>query len=125
MADIVLATGDPKDAVFTAGTQAHEAAMETSQPEEDMILIPDSPKEMILTTGAQASGTTMETSPPSALYGTRDYNQLRNKPSINGVELVGDLVSGDIGVMEEDDIQISIVTNQDIEDMINHFVWGD
>lgn len=36
--------------------------------------------------------------------GTNDYNQLTNKPSINGVELVGDMSSQDLGLGEWEDV---------------------
>lgn len=34
--------------------------------------------------------------------GTTDYNKLRNKPTINGVEVVGELTSKDLGIKEVD-----------------------
>lgn len=36
--------------------------------------------------------------------GTTDYNQLTNKPSINGQELVGDMTSQDLGLGEWEDV---------------------
>lgn len=35
--------------------------------------------------------------------GTGDYNELINKPSINGVEVVGDMTSQDLGLSEWED----------------------
>ena len=36
--------------------------------------------------------------------GTKDYNELINKPSINGVEVVGDMTSQDLGLGEWEDV---------------------
>lgn len=36
--------------------------------------------------------------------GTKDYNELTNKPSINGKELVGDMTSQDLGLAEWEDV---------------------
>ena len=36
--------------------------------------------------------------------GTSDYNELVNKPSINGEELVGDKTSQDLGLAEWEDV---------------------
>ena len=36
--------------------------------------------------------------------GTTDYNQLENKPSINGNTLVGDSTSQDLGLAEWEDV---------------------
>lgn len=36
--------------------------------------------------------------------GTNDYNELINKPTINGVEVVGDMTSQDLGLAEWEDV---------------------
>ena len=36
--------------------------------------------------------------------GTKDYNELENKPTVNGVELVGDMTSQDLGLGEWEDV---------------------
>ena len=46
--------------------------------------------------------------------GVDDYNELKNKPRINGVELVGDLSSHDIHVQHEMDE----ITNEEIHQII-------
>ena len=38
--------------------------------------------------------------------GTNDYNKLRNKPAINGHELVGNQTASDLGIATPDDINI-------------------
>ena len=52
----------------------------------EMLKVKFSPEVLKVNLGGSGSG------------GTRDYNKLYNKPSINGVELVGDLSLSDIGV---------------------------
>ena len=42
--------------------------------------------------------------------GTNDYEKLKNKPSINGVELIKNKSFDDLGM--------SIITNQELEDML-------
>ena len=42
--------------------------------------------------------------------GTNDYNKLKNKPSINGVELVKNKSFSDLGM--------DIISNQELEDML-------
>ena len=36
--------------------------------------------------------------------GTKDYNELENKPTVNGVELIGDMTSQDLGLGEWEDV---------------------
>ncbi len=36
--------------------------------------------------------------PIAVSTGTRDYEKLKNKPTINGIEIVGDLTSADLGI---------------------------
>lgn len=45
-------------------------------------------------------------------YGTFDYNELENKPSINGVELVGNKTSADLGIEIN---AFDVVTKEDLE----------
>ena len=47
--------------------------------------------------------------------GTCDYNELKNKPRINGVELVGDLSTFDLKIGSGGDI----ATDQDVNDIFN------
>lgn len=42
--------------------------------------------------------------------GTNDYEKLKNKPSINGIELVKNKSFDDLGM--------SIITNQELEDLL-------
>ena len=42
--------------------------------------------------------------------GTNDYEKLKNKPAINGVELIKNKSFDDLGM--------SIITNQELEDML-------
>ena len=37
----------------------------------------------------------------SNFSGTRNYEKLRNKPSINGIELIGDMTASDLGIQED------------------------
>ena len=46
-------------------------------------------------------------------YGTTDYNELENKPSINGVELFGDLTTDDLGIKVNVDIDTSQFATKD------------
>lgn len=46
--------------------------------------------------------------------GTSNYEDLENKPKINGVELIGDKTNEELGIDE--------LSNQDIETLINNFV---
>lgn len=45
----------------------------------------------------------------------KDYNQLINKPSINGVELVGDLTSEQLHIPD-----IVAITNEEIEEILSN-----
>ena len=51
-----------------------------------------------------------------------DYNNLSNKPSINNVELQGNKTSQDLKVQPEGDYPEEVITNTDIEIIINNFV---
>ena len=51
--------------------------------------------------------------------GTVDYDQLTNKPIINGVELVGSLSLDDLGIQPEGNYPNSPLTEEDIERIIN------
>lgn len=50
---------------------------------------------------------------------TDDYTQLKNKPQINGKELVGNLVSEDLGLQEEGDYPEENISDQEIEDIFD------
>jgi hypothetical protein len=43
--------------------------------------------------------------------GSTDYENLKNKPSINGVTLTGNKTSGEIGIEE--------ISNMELEDLLN------
>ena len=45
--------------------------------------------------------------------GTKDYNKLRNKPEINGVELIGDMSLEDLGI--ENDKSFYFVQNEALD----------
>lgn len=48
---------------------------------------------------------------PIIQTGSNDYEELNNKPKINGVEVVGEKVSSDYGLQDE----ITFCTNLDID----------
>ena len=48
-----------------------------------------------------------------------DYNGLTNKPSINGVELVGNLMLEDIGIPNLSDVPKEPITNEELDDLLN------
>lgn len=50
--------------------------------------------------------------------GTDDYNNLKNRPKINNVELVGNKTSKDLRIQDE----MESLTNMDIEEILNSFV---
>lgn len=50
-------------------------------------------------------------------YGITDYEELKNKPSINGVELIGDKSCHDIKVM----CRMRPITNEMIDDMFSTY----
>ena len=45
-----------------------------------------------------------------------DYNNLNNKPKINGVELVGDLSLEDIGIPDMSDVPTQPLSRRDLDD---------
>lgn len=49
-------------------------------------------------------------------YGVSDYNELENKPSINGVELIGDKTTADLGIEIN---AFDVVTKEDLEQGLN------
>lgn len=53
--------------------------------------------------------------------GTNDYNQLRNKPTINGKPLNGDTSLDDLDVQEKGDYADAPLSNTDIEELLNNF----
>ena len=46
----------------------------------------------------------------SVSFGTTNYDELDNKPSINGVELVGNKTSDDLGIATKEYVD-SVITN--------------
>lgn len=91
---------------------------------QSMNFVVHTPKTESLVINGQKHETLKVTGAPPK-PGTTDYENLVNKPYINDVEVVGHLSLDDLGIMGEDDIQIGIVSNQDIEDMFNNFFWGE
>lgn len=49
---------------------------------------------------------------------TVDYNQLTNKPIINGVEITGDLSLEDLGIQPAGNYPNSPLSDEDLEDLI-------
>jgi len=47
-----------------------------------------------------------------------DYNTLINKPSINGVELVGNMTLDDIGISSYEDVPKTSITPEEIDQII-------
>ena len=50
--------------------------------------------------------------------GTADYNQLQNKPSINGVQLTGQLSLERLGIQPAGNYPNSPLTESDLEELI-------
>ena len=48
-----------------------------------------------------------------------DYENLTNKPRINGVELSGDLTLEDIGIPDLSDVPTEALSNNDLDDILN------
>lgn len=61
-------------------------------------------------------------SPPVAVGGTNDYNELDNKPRINGVILKNDKTSEELGIQAAGDYADSALTNSEIEELLRNFV---
>ena len=51
-----------------------------------------------------------------------DYNDLKNKPKINGVELSGDLTLEDIGAQPAGDYASEPLTPEDVDEIIDSLV---
>lgn len=47
-----------------------------------------------------------------------DYNNLKNKPTINGTELVGSLSLEDIGIPDLTDVPKESLSNEELEEII-------
>ena len=47
-----------------------------------------------------------------------DYNTLINKPSINGIELVGNITLEDIGISSYEDVPKSSITSDEIDQIL-------
>lgn len=52
----------------------------------------------------------------------KNYEELENKPSINNIELIGNKTSKQLKVQPEGDYPEDIITNTDIENIINNCV---
>lgn len=63
----------------------------------------------------------LKLSPPVAIGGTTDYNDLENKPRINGVILKNDKSLSELGMQEAGDYPDSPLSNLEIEELINNF----
>ncbi len=50
--------------------------------------------------------------------GTSDYDQLKNKPTINGVELVGDIQLEDLGIQPAGDYPSEPISDEELEEML-------
>ena len=48
-----------------------------------------------------------------------DYNSLKNKPSINGIELIGNLSLEDIGIPDLSNVPKESLSNNDLDDIIS------
>lgn len=67
--------------------------------------------ESSIDTDVSISDTEIETDIELSTNGTNDYNDLVNKPSINGVELVGDKTTQDLDILP--------LTNAEIDEFMN------
>ena len=66
--------------------------------------------------GNVIEGELNNTSTVAESSGTMNYNELYNQPKINGVTLMGNKTSEELGVQES----MSALTNSDIENLINN-----
>ena len=48
-----------------------------------------------------------------------DYDNLQNKPKINGVELVGDISLEDIGIPDLSDVPTQALSDAELDDITN------
>ena len=67
--------------------------------------------ESSIDTDIQASDGEIDTDIELSTNGTNDYNDLVNKPSINGVELVGDKTTEELDILP--------LTNAEIDEFMN------
>ena len=67
--------------------------------------------ESSIDTDIQASDGEIDTDIELSTSGTNDYNDLVNKPSINGVELVGDKTTEELDILP--------LTNAEIDEFMN------
>lgn len=51
--------------------------------------------------------------------GTNNYDDLTNKPRINGVELVGDLSLEDIGIPDLSNVPTQTLSNEELDEITN------
>ena len=68
--------------------------------------------ESSIDTSVSISDTEIETDIELSTVGTNDYNDLVNKPSINGVELVGDKTTEELDILP--------LTNDEIDDILRN-----
>ena len=50
-----------------------------------------------------------------------DYNVLDNKPSINGVELIGDRSLAELGIPSFADVPTETLTEEQLEEIVNDY----
>lgn len=53
--------------------------------------------------------------------GTKNYNELINKPQINSVELVDNKTLDELNIQVKGDYADEALTNKEIEDLLNNF----
>ena len=75
--------------------------------------IPSSPRggESVATITPLESDAVYGKIPPALIVVERDYNILKNKPSIEGVELIGDKTFAQLGLTPMTSLQIDFIVN--------------
>jgi hypothetical protein len=61
----------------------------------------------------------MLTTPVAIGSGSEDYNVLRNKPRINGVELIGNKTLEAIGIPDLSNVPMEALSNEELDSIVN------
>ena len=67
---------------------------------------------------------TLATPVPEVIQGSMDYEEMINKPSINGVVLSGDLTLEDLGIPDFSDVPNDALTDEELEAIFEEAMAG-
>lgn len=104
---------------ITIEVQDSKTSLETVAYDSGTVVVPEEAAATIESTSEESA------SIEASLGYTRNYNNLSYKPSINGITLIGDLTSAEIGVIDDTKIgENSTYSSQKIESLITKVYKG-